>query len=120
MTHDPETLVSLYLHDPESMTEQDIDGLSAWIKQDPSHAAQFAHAAKPLRLCLDGEVVASGTTAVLPKDLGKTTQNWLGRSQWTADAYFACVKALSSYRRHEKFCRYSSFRLTPSASAQFT
>ena len=30
----------------------------------------------------------SGPTTLLPKDLGKTNQNWLGRSQWTADAYF--------------------------------
>jgi len=37
---------------------------------------------------VDGDVVASDTTTVLPKDLGKTTQNWLGRSQFTADAYF--------------------------------
>jgi hypothetical protein len=43
---------------------------------------------KTLQLCLDGDVVGSGTTALLPKDLGKTTQNWLGRSQWSADAYF--------------------------------
>jgi hypothetical protein len=47
--------------------------------------------AKTLQLCLDGEIVASGPTAVLPKDLGKTTQNWLGRSQWTSDAYFAGI-----------------------------
>lgn len=39
-------------------------------------------------LYLDGGEVASNTTTVLPKDLGQTTQNWLGRSQWTADAYF--------------------------------
>ncbi len=54
-------------------------------------AAIIDGTAKTLQLCLDGEVVASGTTAVLPKDLGKTTQNWLGRSQWSADAYFAGI-----------------------------
>jgi hypothetical protein len=26
--------------------------------------------------------------AVLPKNLGNTTQNWIGRSQFTADAFF--------------------------------
>jgi hypothetical protein len=41
-----------------------------------------------ITLYLDGAVVASGTTTVLPKDLGITTQNWLGRSQWIADGYF--------------------------------
>jgi len=44
--------------------------------------------ARTLRLYLDGESVASGTTTVLPKDLGVTTQNWLGRSQWSADGYY--------------------------------
>ncbi len=47
--------------------------------------------AKTIQLCRDGEVVASGPTAVIPKDLGKTTQNWLGRSQWSSDAYFAGI-----------------------------
>jgi len=32
--------------------------------------------------------VASGPTAVLPRDLGVTTQNWLGRSQWSGDGYY--------------------------------
>ncbi|MBP8303345.1 MAG: discoidin domain-containing protein [Phycisphaerae bacterium] len=44
--------------------------------------------AKTLQLILDGEVVASGPTAVLPRDLGVTTQNWLGRSQWSGDGYY--------------------------------
>ena len=44
-----------------------------------------------MQLCLDGDVVASGPTVVLPKDLGKTTQNWLGKSQWSSDALFACI-----------------------------
>jgi len=37
---------------------------------------------------VDGTGVASDTTTVLPKDLGKTTQNWLGRSQFSSDGYF--------------------------------
>jgi hypothetical protein len=41
-----------------------------------------------MQLYLDGVVVASATTAVLPRQLGTTTNNWLGRSQYTADAYF--------------------------------
>jgi hypothetical protein len=43
--------------------------------------------ARMLTLYVDGEPVASGVTSVLPKDLGTTTQNWLGRSQYTADGY---------------------------------
>ncbi len=39
-------------------------------------------------LYVDG-VLAQGnvSTTILPKDLGKTTQNWLGRSQFTADPF---------------------------------
>jgi hypothetical protein len=44
--------------------------------------------ARTITLYVEGERIASGATAVLPKDLGKTTQNWIGRSQYAADAYF--------------------------------
>jgi hypothetical protein len=50
-------------------------------------AVVIESATMTIKLYLDGEQVASGATALLPKDLGVTTQNWLGRSQWTADAY---------------------------------
>ena len=40
-------------------------------------------------LYLDGDVVAENTSArYTPSDLGETTQNWLGRSQYAADGYF--------------------------------
>ena len=40
-------------------------------------------------LYLDGDIVAENTsTRYTPSDLGETTQNWLGRSQYGADAYF--------------------------------
>jgi hypothetical protein len=41
-----------------------------------------------LTLYLDGVQVGSAATTILPKDLGNTTQNWLGKSQYPADAYF--------------------------------
>jgi hypothetical protein len=40
------------------------------------------------KVYLDGEMLVSAATTVLPKDMGETTQNWLGRSQYTSDAYF--------------------------------
>ncbi len=40
-----------------------------------------------MNLYLDGSVVDSGTTDTLPSDLGNTTQNWIGRSQYTTDPY---------------------------------
>jgi len=46
--------------------------------------------ADTITLYLDGSVVAQNTEATLsPSDLGVTTNNWLGRSQFTADGYYA-------------------------------
>jgi hypothetical protein len=41
-----------------------------------------------MSLYVDGALAASGATATLPKDMGDTVQNWLGRSQYAADAYY--------------------------------
>jgi hypothetical protein len=41
-----------------------------------------------ITLYLDGVQVGSAATTILPKDMGNTTQNWLGKSQYAADAYF--------------------------------
>jgi hypothetical protein len=41
-----------------------------------------------LQLYEDGEFAAAGPTATLPRDLGTTLRNWLGRSQFAGDAYF--------------------------------
>ena len=41
-----------------------------------------------MQIYLDGAVVASGSTAVIPSQLGQTSSNWLGRSQYAADGYF--------------------------------
>jgi hypothetical protein len=43
---------------------------------------------KTLSLYLEGQLVGSATTKTIPSTLGKTTQNWLGRSQYTADPYY--------------------------------
>lgn len=41
------------------------------------------------KLYLDGSLVAQNTSGYLnPSDLGSTTQNWLARSQYSADPYF--------------------------------
>jgi hypothetical protein len=45
-------------------------------------------ATKTVQLYEDGVLVATGPTATLPQDMGATTRNWLGRSQFEADAYF--------------------------------
>jgi len=52
-------------------------------------AVSINGATRGMQMFLDGQVVATGSTTVLPKDLGETTQNWIGRSQYPADAYFS-------------------------------
>ncbi len=42
---------------------------------------------RSVALYLNGTVVASGATAVLPQDMGDTTQNYLGKSQWPDALY---------------------------------
>jgi regulation of enolase protein 1 (concanavalin A-like superfamily) len=42
-----------------------------------------------MEMFVDGQSVATGMTNVLPKDLGQTTQNWIGRSQYPADAFYS-------------------------------
>jgi len=41
-----------------------------------------------MQIYLDGAVIASGSTALVPSGLGRTSSNWLGRSQYAADGYF--------------------------------
>lgn len=54
------------------------------------HVAVVINAATmTMQLYLDGSVVASTRTAKVPRDLGATTRNWLGRSQYSGDAYFS-------------------------------
>ena len=63
-------------------------------------AAVIDSATMTMTVYVDGAEAASGPTATLPKDLGETTQNWLGRSQYAADAYLNGFMAdLSIYGR---------------------
>ena len=39
-----------------------------------------------LRLYVDGQEVGQATTTIYPRDLGVTTQNWVGDSQWDGDS----------------------------------
>ena len=70
--------------------EDIVDGVTmtpGWhnlaVTIDPCTTPDFT-----LKLYLDGSEVAENTTGdVLPRDLGVTPNNWLGRSQFAADAY---------------------------------
>lgn len=54
-------------------------------------AVTIDSATKTMKLYLDGELAGSGATSLLPKDMGVTTQNWIAKSQYAADAYFKGV-----------------------------
>jgi hypothetical protein len=51
------------------------------------------------RVYVDGEMVASGATLLLPKDLGATTQNWFGKSQWPDALYQGDLDDIRIYNR---------------------
>jgi hypothetical protein len=63
-------------------------------------AVTIESATMTAKLFLDGEIVADSSVAVLPKDLGVTTQNWLARSQFTADAYY--MGSLDEFRIYSR------------------
>ena len=44
-------------------------------------------AAAEMKLYVDGNLAATELTETLPSDLGNTANNWISRSQWSADPY---------------------------------
>ncbi len=63
-------------------------------------AVTIDSASMTMAIYVDGAVAAEGATETLPSDLGATTQNWLGRSQYDADAYLTGLLAdFSIYTR---------------------
>jgi hypothetical protein len=54
---------------------------------------------KGMQLYLDGSVIATATTKTLPKDLGSTTQNWLGKSQHGYTYYYGSLDDFRIYNR---------------------
>ncbi|MHC4323269.1 MAG: LamG domain-containing protein [Planctomycetota bacterium] len=66
----------------ESLIDASTNLPSGW-----HHVAAVVTSAN-MQIYLDGAVIASGPTSVVPSDLGRTGSNWLGRSQYAADGYF--------------------------------
>jgi len=81
---------------------ESIVDASASLPPDGWHhvAVVIDGTAMTLALYVDGTLASEAATATLPSDLGQTTQNWLGRSQYAADAYFTgWVADFSIYSR---------------------
>ncbi len=73
-----------------SVDEQIVDGVSAMTVGWHHVAVVIDSTTMTLNLYLDGVLVGSAATTLLPKDLGSTTQNWIGRSQFIdVDPYFS-------------------------------
>lgn len=69
--------------------EQKIDGTAALATSGWHHVA-ITLAGSTGTLYVDGQQVGQNTAMTLrPSDLGTTTQNWIGRSQYSADPYFS-------------------------------
>ncbi len=79
--------------------EQIVDGPSTLGLGWHHVAVTIDTVAKATTIYIDGERVASGGTAVLPKDMGKTTQNWIGKSQWPDDLFLGSVDDFRIYNR---------------------
>ena len=63
-------------------------------------AVAMDSATMTMTMYLDGMPVVSGATTLLPKDMGVTTQNWIAKSQYSADAYYkGDVDELRIYNR---------------------
>ena len=78
---------------PMRVAIQTGGGGESLIDADSTLATGWHHVAVAIRpgnmqIYLDGALAASGSTAVIPSQLGQTTNNWLGRSQYAADGYF--------------------------------
>jgi hypothetical protein len=62
-------------------------------------AVTFDSEAMKINLYVDGELVGSAATTLLPKDMGVTTQNWLGKSQWPDALYKGSLDDFRIYDR---------------------
>jgi hypothetical protein len=63
-------------------------------------SAVIDSASMTMKLYQDGKLVAEGPTLVLPSDLGETTENFLGRSQYAADSYY--FGSLDEFRIYDR------------------
>jgi hypothetical protein len=68
--------------------EQRLDAATSLATGWHHVAVSINGSTKTMEMFLDGWTVVTGATTVLPKDLGQTTNNWIGRSQYAADAYY--------------------------------
>ncbi|NQV31125.1 MAG: LamG domain-containing protein, partial [Phycisphaeraceae bacterium] len=77
--------------------EQIIDGPSTLPSGWQHVAVVIDGDAGVITMYINGTVAVQGTTAVVPSDLGVTTQNYLGKSQWPDALYQGSLDELLIY-----------------------
>lgn len=72
-----------------------------WSTTEWNHLVITQHGAD-MKIYLNGELAGEGNNEkiIYPKDMGETTQNWLGRSQWAQDAY--CDHIYDDFRIYDR------------------
>jgi hypothetical protein len=80
--------------------EQVVSASTGTLPTGWHHVAVSINATtKALAMFQDGAQVGSGATTLLPKDLGVTTQNWIGKSQWPDPLFAGTVDEFRIYDR---------------------
>jgi hypothetical protein len=82
-----------------SVGEQIVNAPQTLASDWHNVAVTFDSAAMMIGLYVDGDLVSSGPTLLLPKDMGVTTQNWLGKSQWPDALYQGALDDFRIYNR---------------------
>jgi len=91
-----------------AITTAGTGGEAQVISDDPLPAdASWHHVAividadaAELNLYVDGTLADTAATETLPSALGDTTNNWISRSQWTADPYME--GAIDEFRIYDR------------------
>ena len=79
--------------------EQIVDGPTALSVGWHHVAVTIDTQATTTTIYVDGEPVASGGTAQLPRDMGVTDQNWIGRSQYPDALFLGSIDDFRIYNR---------------------
>jgi len=68
-------------------TPQIVDAATAFPQNTWTHLA-IVQSGTTLTIYINGTSVGSGTVSIHPSDMGSTTENWLGQSQFGGDPHF--------------------------------
>ncbi|WP_158085257.1 LamG-like jellyroll fold domain-containing protein [Niastella vici] len=79
-------------------TEQGLNFIAAIPLNDWTHLA-VTQSGNTCTIYINGVAVISGTITIKPSNLGSTTQNYVGKSQWSDPLYNGIIDELKVYNR---------------------